>query len=88
MSCLLLLKYLSTEPCTCAMYQDPPQELVDLLRWTLETIDVYFSGITGRMWIPRPEAIDLAQACHNMVVLGIDFRFRSLCMNAIITAAL
>lgn len=45
--------------------QDPPAEVVALLKWTLQNVQTYFKGITGRRWIPRPQALLLAQACHD-----------------------
>ncbi len=44
----------------------PGNEVVDLLKWEFDTVHKYFHGITGRRWIPRPEALELAQCCHDM----------------------
>ena len=48
--------------------QVTPGDLLFLLRWTMAAVESYFCAINvkGRRWIPRPEAIQLAQKCHDM----------------------
>ena len=45
-----------------------PPDVLELLKWTMRAIDVYFCAINvkGRRWIPAPEALDLCQHCHNI----------------------
>ena len=52
-----------------------PPDLLHLLRWTFENIDVYFKGISRTRWIPRPDALQVVQACHNFT----DSRQRVFC---------
>ncbi len=39
---------------------------MDPLKWEFDNIHKYFHGISGRRWIPKGEAVELAQCCHNM----------------------
>ena len=45
-----------------------PADVLYLLRWTMSAVETYFCAINvkGRGWIPRPEALELAQKCHEM----------------------
>ena len=51
-----------------------PPDVLELLKWTMRAIDVYFRAINvkGRRWIPAPEASDLCQHCHNICDPGRD----------------
>ena len=45
-----------------------PSDLLGLLRWVMNAIDIYFRAVNvkGRRWIPATEARGLVQHCHNM----------------------
>lgn len=47
--------------------KDPPMDLVNLLKWTMKNVQDWFRGISGRRWIPRPQALQLVQQCHDIV---------------------
>ena len=48
------------------LVQAPDAEWLDLLRWTFSNVETYFHCISGRRWIPKPEALIAVQACHDM----------------------
>ena len=47
--------------------QVPPPDALGLVRLTLNNVQKYFHGITGRRWIPKQEALTLVQSCHEIV---------------------
>ena len=48
-------------------FEAASDDVVSLVRWTLESLQSYFTKIKGR-WIPRPVAEIATQDCQNFCV--------------------
>ena len=54
------------ELCTACLCQEMPADVLQLLRFTLKSVDTFFRGIASHMWIPRDDAVSCVRACQCM----------------------
>ena len=66
------LSCVSTHICSFEAHKVAESDILELVRWTLASIQSYFTGITGR-WIPRPRAEKAVQDCQNFCVPYLRF---------------